>query len=204
MPAKPKPAPRQSTDKADLFRYYWRLIAGQMLEPEEEYNFDASLGRKHRFDFAFPSHLVAVEIEGNAWNVKGGGKHMQDSDLEKYNIAAAMGWRVFRFSPAMLKKDPDTCVDLVVEALEWNLTSRSSFDGVIISASADVVGTEPTLTTPLYTTSNEAGKAVTRNSTTHATLSSSITTNTLKGSLTQERGAKGSGKSKSNGTAKKK
>jgi very-short-patch-repair endonuclease len=110
------------TDKAELFSFYWKLIASDLPEPEAEYNFDGHIGRKHRFDFAFPLHLVAVEIEGNAWNVKGGGKHMQERDLEKYNIAASLGWRILRFSPTMLKRDPDTCIGKVVEALEWNST----------------------------------------------------------------------------------
>jgi hypothetical protein len=114
---------RAKTDKADQFRIAWKMFFAatelplQYIEPHEEYNFDFAYGRKHRFDFAFPAHLVAVEIEGNAWHVKGGGKHMQDGDLEKYNIAAYMGWRVFRYSPAMLKRDPLGCAKQVYEAV---------------------------------------------------------------------------------------
>jgi very-short-patch-repair endonuclease len=107
------------TDKAQIFRFYWQVKAGLSApEPAEEYNFDAELGRKHRFDFAFPDHKIAVEVEGNAWNVPGGGRHMQDSDLEKYNIAASLGWKIFRFSPKMLENDPVSCIELVVKALK--------------------------------------------------------------------------------------
>jgi very-short-patch-repair endonuclease len=77
--------------------------------------------RKFKFDWAFPEHEVAVEVEGNAWNVPGGGKHMQDRDLEKYNFAAADGWLVFRFSPAMLKKDPVGCCEQVDHGLNRNI-----------------------------------------------------------------------------------
>jgi hypothetical protein len=114
---------RSKTDKADLFRQSWQIFFKMAdvplfyIEPHEEYNFDFAFGRRHRFDFAFPAQLVAVEIEGNAWHVKGGGKHMQDADLEKYNIAAWMGWRVFRYSPAMLRRDPIACVKQVYEAV---------------------------------------------------------------------------------------
>jgi very-short-patch-repair endonuclease len=112
---------RAKTDKAELFRFAWLAFFQDAqlpcIEAHEEYNFDFALKRKHRFDFAFPDYLVAVEIEGNAWNVKGGGKHMQDTDLEKYNIAAWMGWRVFRYSPAMLKRDPLGCAKQVYEAV---------------------------------------------------------------------------------------
>lgn len=118
---RPAPKLRQKTDKADMFLHYWRIIAGERYPPAEEYNFDKHLGRKHRFDFAFPAHRIAVEIEGNAWNVKGGGKHMQDADLEKYNIAAMEGWRVFRFSPAMLKRDPHGCISMVLERMSREL-----------------------------------------------------------------------------------
>jgi very-short-patch-repair endonuclease len=110
---------RSSEDKAQLFRFYWQVKAGLSApEPAEEYNFDAELGRRHRFDFAFPKHKVAVEVEGNAWHVAGGGKHMKDSDLEKYNLAALLGWRVFRFSPNMLNKNPVECIEQVVKALQ--------------------------------------------------------------------------------------
>lgn len=112
---------RSKTDKADLFRFAWLAYFSEAnlpaVEAHEEYNFDFAHGRRHRFDFAFPAQLVAVEIEGNAWHVKGGGKHMQDADLEKYNIAAWMGWRVFRFSPSMLKTDPIGCAKVVYEAV---------------------------------------------------------------------------------------
>lgn len=108
---------RQRTDKAEVFIYHWRMFAADFPTPEQEYQFDKHLGRKHRFDFAFPEKKVAVEIEGNAWHVKGGGKHMQVRDLEKYNIAAMLGWRIFRFSPSMLKSDPINCLDMVKEVL---------------------------------------------------------------------------------------
>jgi len=160
--------PKQKTDKADLFLYHWRIIASEQQEPIEEHNFDALWGRKHRFDFAFPESLVAVEIEGNAWNVKGGGKHMQERDLEKYNIAAAMGWRVLRFSPSMLKKDPYECINIVVEALEWSSTKKYSDNGAASFANVAVVVKDTTRITLSSTTSKrKAGRNI-KNSTTPA------------------------------------
>lgn len=104
-----------TTDKSEMFLYFWRLFGKGHTQPTPEYRFKD--GRKWRFDWAWPAERVAVEVEGNAWHVRGGGRHMQDSDLEKYNTAAALGWRVFRFSPGMLEREPVSCVGLIIEAL---------------------------------------------------------------------------------------
>ena len=97
-----------SQDKSALFFYYWKLLCQDLPEPEAEYRFHPR--RKWRFDWAFVKQKVAVEVEGNAWGVAGGGRHMKDTDLEKYNEAVELGWSVFRFSPGMLQRDPEKCV----------------------------------------------------------------------------------------------
>mgnify|MGYP005846378185 CR=1 FL=1 len=62
--------------------------------PDFEYRFCA---RKWAFDFAWPEHLVALEVEGGIWS---GGRHIRPksflADMDKYNAAAALGWRVIR------------------------------------------------------------------------------------------------------------
>ena len=59
--------------------------------------------RKWRFDFAWPAERVALEVEGGVWV---GGAHGRGSgivrDIEKYNAAAALGWRVMRVLPKNL------------------------------------------------------------------------------------------------------
>lgn len=109
-----------SEDKKNLFLHAWRVLAPDAPQPVEEYNFDAAIGRKHRFDFAWVSQMVAVEVDGNAWHVKGGGRHNQDADYEKMNLAASAGWRVFHLSPAMLKKDPARWVEMIRRAIFVN------------------------------------------------------------------------------------
>lgn len=53
--------------------------------------------RRWRFDFAWPSRKVAVEIEGGVWS---GGRHTRGGgfigDCEKYNEACFCGWQVYR------------------------------------------------------------------------------------------------------------
>lgn len=73
------------------------------LFPEREYKFCED--RKWRFDFAFPEDLIAIEIEGAVWSA---GRHTRGSgyiaDLDKYNSAARLGWRVFRFTTDQVAK----------------------------------------------------------------------------------------------------
>lgn len=116
----PKPNPtkqRPSSDKKMLFLNAWYLLANGAPAPIEEYNFDALIGRKHRFDFAWVDEMIAVEVDGNAWNTRGGGRHGMDSDREKMNLAVSMGWRVFRLSPQMITNDPVRWVDMIKRAL---------------------------------------------------------------------------------------
>ena len=71
--------------------------------PEAEYRFHPT--RKWRFDWAFPANMLAVEIEGGVWTR---GRHTRGSgfkgDMEKYNEAAIMGWRILRFTPDELNR----------------------------------------------------------------------------------------------------
>ena len=71
--------------------------------PEKEYRFAPP--RRFRFDFSWPKKKIAVEIEGGVWTH---GRHTRGSgflsDMEKYNLAGASGWRVFRFTPDQLRK----------------------------------------------------------------------------------------------------
>lgn len=71
-------------------------------EPKREYRFDPT--RRWRIDFAWPEKMVAVEIEGGVWT---GGRHTRGSgfvaDLEKYNRATVLGWKVLRFDADTIK-----------------------------------------------------------------------------------------------------
>lgn len=93
----------------------WRVLAPHGLPtPCLEYRFHPV--RKWRFDLAWPAERVAAEIDGGQWRA-GGGRHNTDSDREKLNVAAALGWRVLRFSHTALASDPAGCVELVAAAL---------------------------------------------------------------------------------------
>jgi very-short-patch-repair endonuclease len=71
-------------------------------EPEREYQ--AISGRKFRFDFAWPDHMIAAEVDGGIYT---GGRHTTgtgyEADAEKCNLAVLDGWRVFRFTKSMIR-----------------------------------------------------------------------------------------------------
>jgi very-short-patch-repair endonuclease len=70
---------------------------------ELEYKFHPT--RKWRFDIAIPRKKIAIEVEGGTWVL---GRHNNptsfEKELEKYNAAVCLGWRVLRFTPGMIKK----------------------------------------------------------------------------------------------------
>lgn len=69
--------------------------------PTPEYRFHAK--RKWRFDYAFVEQKVALEVEGGVF-IRG--RHSRGAgmvkDMEKYNNAASLGWRLLRVTPSQL------------------------------------------------------------------------------------------------------
>ncbi|ENN6004701.1 DUF559 domain-containing protein [Acinetobacter baumannii] len=69
---------------------------------EQEYKFHPT--RKWRADFLLTGTKILVEVEGGIWS---GGRHTRGKgylgDMEKYNEAAAMGYKVLRFSTEQVK-----------------------------------------------------------------------------------------------------
>jgi very-short-patch-repair endonuclease len=82
------------------------LLAWQMdavgMTYVSEYRFHEE--RKWRVDFAFERARLAIEIEGGGWV---NGRHNRgagmEKDIEKYNALTLAGWRLLRFSGAMVK-----------------------------------------------------------------------------------------------------
>jgi very-short-patch-repair endonuclease len=71
-------------------------------EPVREYKFHPT--RRWKFDFAYPDQKIAIEVEGGTWI---SGRHSRGSgyqaDCEKYNAAVLLGWKVLRFTRAMIE-----------------------------------------------------------------------------------------------------
>lgn len=113
-----------------------KIVAAGLPEPEREIRFHPK--RKWRLDIGDSNKKLAMEVEGQVWgrlvkcNVCGnqvrkqtrggrwvpvreaGGRHTRgdgfSGDVEKYNEALLLGWRVLKATPAMIRDG---------RALEW-------------------------------------------------------------------------------------
>ena len=69
--------------------------------PETEFKFHPT--RRWRFDYAFPKLKIAIECEGGAYTR---GRHTRGTgfikDMEKYNNATLLGWKLLRYTPSNL------------------------------------------------------------------------------------------------------
>jgi hypothetical protein len=91
--------------------------------PIPEYRFAPP--RRWRFDYAWPDHRLALEIEGGTWT---GGRHVRargyERDCEKYSEAALRGWCVLRVTSAMLRDG--RALALLQRALENRKTGATT------------------------------------------------------------------------------
>ena len=81
-----------------------KLCVGKGLPvPVTELCFAKSMGRKFRFDYAWPDKKVALECDGGIWTQ---GRHTRGAgwlkDMEKFDAAAILGWRVIKRAPQNL------------------------------------------------------------------------------------------------------
>ena len=83
-----------------ISNYHWKAFFIPL--PMTEFMFH--INRKWRFDFAWPDKMIALEQEGGIWTY---GRHSIGKgfilDIEKYNSATMLGWRVFRCTPQQLE-----------------------------------------------------------------------------------------------------
>ena len=98
--------------KLDLSKF-WKVFG--IPEPVPEWRFHPD--RRWRFDWAWPDHKVALEIDGGLWV---GGRHNRPvtmiKDNEKFNHAAILGWRVLKFTPQQFKTGE--AVDIIKSCLK--------------------------------------------------------------------------------------
>ena len=102
------PPKRGRKSRVPAFHHAETMLATQirlagMPEPVCEFRFCPT--RKWRSDFAYPERKVLIEIEGGVWTE---GRHVRGrgylADIEKYNTAALMGYRLLRVTPDDVRK----------------------------------------------------------------------------------------------------
>ncbi len=105
-------------DKANYLAELIEAHAPGLRDYAREYVFAKSLGRRWRFDLAWPDEMLAVEIEGGRFS---GGSHVRGvrfgEDCEKYNAAILLGWRVLRYPADWLDSRPIQILQEIERAL---------------------------------------------------------------------------------------
>ena len=89
---------RATPDADALYPLVILCRQAKLPEPVPEYQFHQT--RRWRFDYAWPLHKFALEVEGGIWTQ---GRHTRGAgaaaDLEKYSEAALHGWRLLYVQP---------------------------------------------------------------------------------------------------------
>lgn len=115
---------RQAASKSPV-RDVFTVICKTDLKVECVKEFKFHPVRKWRFDYAIPEHKIALEVEGGVWT---GGRHTSPKgflgDIEKYNTATLMGWRVFRTTPEDLYKT--ATIKLIKTAISGEFTPEKA------------------------------------------------------------------------------
>jgi len=127
----------------------FQIRAHRMPEPVQQHHFAKSIGRQWRFDFAWPAPelMLAVELEGlvatQALIPKGKGEagyrrttiltggHASPQgfkeDLEKYNTATLLGWRLLRFHQQQIATgEAIDMLERVMHRLGWRRAERGA------------------------------------------------------------------------------
>ncbi len=89
-------------DWADTLLLHVRAL--HLPEPQREYPYGASRGRRWRFDLAWEPRRLACEINGSEWVQ---GRHSRGAgmaaDFEKLNAAMLDGWKVLLFTGSQVR-----------------------------------------------------------------------------------------------------
>jgi hypothetical protein len=97
------PKRKKADNDAELL-FLFQVKATGLPFPICQHRFAQCIGREWRFDFAWPAHKIALEVQGGIW-IKGA--HADPKailrNMEKQNYAALLGWRQFQFSPDQVK-----------------------------------------------------------------------------------------------------
>lgn len=125
--------------KTDLFTLLVRTDLRLICVKELEF----CPGRKWRFDYALPEVKIAIEVEGGVFKKRHyqtkdgtfitttGGRHNSATgflgDMEKYNSATVLGWRLIRVIPDELITNKT--IDLIRQTIKNNYDKETTYIG---------------------------------------------------------------------------
>ena len=96
-------------------RFFTVLKLHNIELPDFEVKFHPT--RKWRFDYCWQSKMIALEVEGGVFS---GGRHTRGlgfmNDIEKYNNASLLGYRLIRTTPTELRSKEN--IELIKQILK--------------------------------------------------------------------------------------
>jgi very-short-patch-repair endonuclease len=113
---------RERSQRERLEEMLWNRIQDALLPlPVRQFHW-AKPERKYRSDFAYPQDRILIEVQGGIW-AKNPGRHNRgsgyQSDSARDNLAALKGWKLLRFTEAMIKsRASDGAVETIRRALQ--------------------------------------------------------------------------------------
>lgn len=144
---------RRAASKAKRERFEdalaFQIRTHRLPEPMRQHRFAQEIGRQWRFDFAFMDLRLAVEVEGivatRAMVAKGRGEaglrttivltggHATPEgfkeDIEKYNAATLLGWRLLRFHQQQIATGQ--AIDMIERTLHAFGWKRGALAGTV-------------------------------------------------------------------------
>jgi hypothetical protein len=94
----------QAQDQSAKHLLCFQLRSVGLIAFETEHFFARPFEREHRWDIAFVTQRLAVEVDGGIW-IQGAHAHPTTilRNMLKRNLGACLGWRVLAFDPDQVK-----------------------------------------------------------------------------------------------------
>lgn len=89
------------------------IRASRLTEPTRQYTVTAG-GHNYRLDLAYPTALLAIEVDGKAWHFNA--EH-RTSDIRRDAVLAAVGWLTLRFTFEQITTESEWVAACVADAL---------------------------------------------------------------------------------------
>ncbi len=105
--------PLRQSDLERAFVTHWIQCSDGAPDPLAEYTFSEAWG--FRFDFAWPAHQVAIELQGVKDHASAKGLMR---DCIKMNLAMTEGWVVFQATTRMLGRNPAGIIEMILDTLD--------------------------------------------------------------------------------------